>query len=514
MICQNFASIIRKKAYIHPDKVGVVESHTGKEYTFLDMSKRHNKLARAMMKMGIKKYDTIMCIPRNTIEYLDIYHAAAMIGAIMIPVNYRLSPAELIRIAGNAEPKALFFDNKFATTAKVVAESKTTVKDFVVFGQERYDWGINYNQLLTDNSDEELPIEGDSEDIILLMYTAGSSGMPKGVPLKHRNFFFKSQDIIVEMGITKEDTILTVLPLFHIGGNMLYTQATMHAAAKLVLQAQFDAEETFKLIQQHKITATFLLPAHMKMMIQVHDWEKKYKLNSLRFVGSGGEPVPDRVFAAFAEYKFPIFNSYGLTETTGEMIFNRPEYAHLKPANCIGKPCTCRDAKIVDSNGKELSPGQVGEIVVSGPTVVDGYWNNPEATAKAFKDGWLYTGDKGMTDEEGYFYFLGRVDDMIVSGGENIFPAEIEEAILANPKVADVAIVGIPDEKWGQIIKAIIVPKEGEKLTNEEVLESVTKRLASFKKPRIIEFVSELPKGPTGKLDRRLIKKKYSSPES
>jgi acyl-CoA synthetase (AMP-forming)/AMP-acid ligase II len=509
MFYQNFAYIVRKKAEISPDGIAIVESHNGKEHSYSEICKRANRLAQALSDMGIKKGDRVICITCNTVEYFDIYLAVSILGAILITINYRLSSNEILRIVEDGSPKVLIADGEFSDKVKDIANVKTSIHKFIMFGETATDWANNYDTITHAYSEKESPIRADSEDVVILMYTAGSTGRPKGVPLNHRNFFFKSQDIVVDMGFTRQDITLTLLPVFHIGGNVLYTQAHLHVGAKIVLQRRFSAQETFELIQKYRVTNTFLLPAMMKMMIQIPEWEK-YDLSSLRLVGSGGEPVPERVISAFGKYSFPIFNSYGLTETTAEMIFNRPETARGKPAHCIGKPGTCREAKIVDMEGNELGPDQPGEIIVRGPTVADSYWRRPEESAKAFKNGWLYTGDKGVKDSEGFIYFLGRTDDMLISGGENIYPAEIEEAILSHPKVADVAVVGVPDEKWGQLVKAVIAVQEGEELKEDEILKHVMQRIASFKKPRIIQFVDELPKNPVGKLDRKKINEMYA----
>lgn len=512
MLFQNFAYILQKKADSYADKVAVVEPYNGKEYTYLEMCQRVSRLAHALLDIGIGRGDRVLSITRNTVEHLDILFAVSTIGAVLLPVNYRLSSDEILRIANDGSPKAMFFDSEFNKTAKVLADNQISIKNSIMFAGNGCDWASEYESLMKRYPEESPPIVGEPEDTLTLLYTAGSTGRPKGVPIKQRNWFFKAQDIVGDMGITRQDTTLTILPLFHVGGMMLYTLSHILVGAKVVLQRQFDAEETFRLIQQYKVTDTFLMPAMAKMMIQVPNWEK-YDLSSLRFVGTGGEPVPERITEAFAKYNFTIFNSYGLTETTGEMTFLRPEQVKGKSAHCIGKSRTCGETKIVDSTGKELGPNQEGEIVVRGPTVVDSYWQRPEETAKAFRDGWLYTGDKGIKDSEGFYYFLGRTDDMIISGGENIYPAEVEQVILNHPKVADVAVLGVPDEQWGQTVKAIIAPKKGEELTEDEVTTFVKQHLASFKKPRIIEFVSELPKGATGKLDRKKIKEIYMHPQ-
>jgi len=512
MLFQNFAYILQKKADSYADKVAVIEPYNGKEYTYLEMCQRASRLAHALLDIGIRRGDRVLCISRNTVEYLDALFAAATVGAVLLPINYRLSSDEILRIVEDGSPKVMFFDAEFSDRAKALADTQSSIKNFVIFAGSGCDWASEYETIAKRYPEESPPIVGDSEDPITLLYTAGSTGRPKGVPLKHRNWFFKAQDIVVDMGINRQDITLTILPLFHVGGMMLYTLSHILVGATVVLQRQFDAEEAFKLIQQYKVTNTFLMPAMAKMMIQIPNWEK-YDLSTLRFVGAGGEPVPERIVQAFAKCSFPILPSYGLTETTGEMTFLRPEQVKGKPSHCIGKPRTCGEAKIVDSQGRELGPDQEGEIIVQGPTVADSYWQKPEESAKAFRNGWLYTGDKGVKDSEGFYYFLGRTDDMILSGGENIYPAEVEQVILNHPKVADVAVLGVPDKQWGQTVKAIIAPQKGEELTEDEVLTHVKQHLASFKKPRIIEFVSELPKGSTGKLDRKKIKEIYAHPQ-
>jgi len=510
MLYQNFAYILEKKVDYYPNDIGVVEAHNGKSYRYIDLYHRANRLANALLDMGVTKGDRVLCLTRNTVEYFDIFFAVARMGAVVAPINYRLSPNEILRIVDDASPKAIIFDSMFKEKIKVIKDSRSDIKNFLVFGGNSCDWAGDYEPTTQKYPNEGPPIGAGAEDPILMLFTAGSTGRPKGVPLKHQNLFFKSVDCVVDVGITKQDYTLTVLPLFHIGGHMLWTLSHIHVGAKIMV-ATFEAETTLKLIEREKITNTYLLPAMLKLIIQIPGWEK-YDLSSLRFVGAGGEPVPARVSEAFSKWSFPIFNSYGLTETADGTTFIRPEHVASKPAHCIGKTHTSVDAKVVDAQGNELEPGQEGEMIHRGPTLVDSYWQKPEESAKAFRDGWLYTGDRVVKDNDGFYYFLGRTDDMIISGGENIFPAEVEEVILAHPKVADVAILGVPDELWGQVVKAVIAPKEGMTVTEDEIIAHVKQHLASFKKPRLFEFVSDLPRMGSGKLDRQKIKETYAKP--
>jgi fatty-acyl-CoA synthase len=328
------------------------------------------------------------------------------------------------------------------------------------------------------------------------------------VPLKQSNLFFNAINWILDVGITKEDYTMTVIPLFHIGGHMLWTLPHLMVGGKILLQRRFEPEATLRLLTEEKVTNVYFIPAMAKMILALPHW-KDYDLSRLRFIGAGGEPVPERVTNAFGEIGIPVLNSYGLTETSDGTTTMRPWDALGRPANCIGKPLTLTDVRIVDPQGRDVEAGVEGEILHRGPSVVNEYWHRPEETSKAFRDGWLHTGDRALRDEAGFIHFLGRKDDMIITGGENVYPAEIEEVILSHSKVADVAVIGIPDEKWGQTVKAVIAPKSGEIIGEEEILSHIKLRLSSFKRPRILEFVDELPKIGSGKLDRVKIRNIY-----
>ncbi len=507
MLCQNFAYIISKKADYYPNDAAILEAHNGKKHTYLDIHQRSNRLANALADLGMVKGDRLLCLTRNTIEYIDIFLAVARLGAIVVPINYRLSNVEILRIVEDAAPKVVVFESMFRDRAEAIRDSHKEIKSFITYGGERPGWAADYDSLMGKYGTSGPAIAGDPEDPLLMLFTAGSTGRPKGVPLSHQNMFFRSVDSIVDLGFTRQDYTLTVIPLFHIGGHILWTLPHLHMGAKIMLYPQFEAEITLKLIQQEKITNIFLGPTMLKMIMRVPGWEN-YDLNSLRFMGAGGEPV----LSSFARWKFPVFNAYGLTETADGTTFLRPELVTTKPPNCIGKTFTSVEAKVVDGEGKEVAPGVPGELLHRGPTVVKSYWQRPADSAKAFRDGWLHTGDLVTRDAEGFLYFLGRTDDMFISGGENIFPAEVEEIIYKYPKVADVAVIGVPDEVWGQVPKAIIVPKEGTTITQDEIIAHVKQHLASFKKPRIIEFVDDLPKLGTGKLARKQIKDMYGKP--
>lgn len=508
MIYQNFSYILEKKALLHPDDIAVKESHSLVSYTYGELHHRSCALCRAFKAAGIKRGDRISCITGNTVEYLIVFMACARLGTLLSPLNHRLAPFEMAKIVDDAKPKAFVFDVDFMSIAKEILDRNTVIELIVCFGNKECAWAQKLEELIQQHSSIVPEIEGDSSDPLLLLYTAGSTGKPKGVPLTQSNLFFNSINWILDVGITKKDYSLTVIPLFHIGGHMLWTLPHLLVGAKVMLQRRFEPESTLRLLEAEKITNTYFIPAMAKMILALPGW-RDFDLGSVRFIGAGGESVPERVTNAFAELGIPILNSYGLTETSDGTISMRPEHVNGKPANCIGKPLTMTDTRIIDSKGQDVQPEEEGELLHRGPSVVSSYWNKPEETSKIFHDGWLHTGDLVKKDHDGFIYFLGRMDDMIITGGENVYPAEVEEVILSYHKVADVAVIGLPDEKWGQTIKAVIAPKGDFKINDREIVEYVKTKLSGFKRPRIIEFVESLPKIGSGKLDRVQIKRKY-----
>jgi fatty-acyl-CoA synthase len=508
MLQQNFAYILEKKSRLHPSHIAIKEADNGRSYTYGELHLRSSRLANAFEDFGIKKRDRILCLTANTAEYIYLLLAASRIGAILCPLNFRLSPDEMIKIASDAGPKAFVCDAEFCESAREIANATPSLNLILSFGESEFTVGKRLEDVMPQYPPQGPEIKGSSEDPLLMLYTAGSTGKPKGVPLKQTNLFFNAINWIIDLGITKNDYSLTIIPLFHIGGHMLWTLPHLIVGAKVLLQRRFSPEKSLQLLAQEKITNTYFIPAMAKMVLALPNW-KDYDLSSVRFIGAGGEAVPEKISKAFAELGIPILNSYGLTETSDGTSTIRPYDAADKPANCIGKPLTLTDIRIVDSEGRDVGAGSEGEILHRGPSVVDGYWNRPLESQKAFRDGWLHTGDVARMDEEGFVYFLGRKDDMIVTGGENVYPAEVEEAILSYEKVADVAVLGVPDEKWGQTIMAVIAPKSGT-MSEAEMAEHLRARLASFKQPRIIRFVDSLPKIGSGKIDRVQIKSKYS----
>ncbi|MBI3105903.1 MAG: AMP-binding protein [Candidatus Rokubacteria bacterium] len=510
MLQQNFAYLVDKRREVCAQDVAVVEAHSGRRHTYDDLCRRARALAAGLQAEGIRRGDCICCLTGNTVEYLHLFLAAARLGAMVSPINHRLSSSDAGRILADARPRVFVFDRALDGLARELVGDGSQFGRVLSFGDGDSRWADDLETWVARYPDDAGEIAGDSEDPLLLLYTAGSTGTPKGVPLRQSHLFFNAINWIIDVGIGKRDYGLTVIPLFHIGGHMLWTLPHLIVGGRVLLQRRFEPEETLRLLSQERITNAFLLPTMLKMMLAVPGW-REYDLGSLRFIGAGGEPVPERITRAFAEIGIPVLNAYGLTETSDGTTVLRPEHAATKPANCVGKPLTMVDVRIVDGAGRDVGPGVEGELLHRGPSVVDAYWKKPEETGRAFRDGWFRTGDRAVRDEEGFIHFLGRKDELIITGGENVYPAEVEEAILSHPGVADVAVVGVPDEQWGQTIKAIIAPRGGVTLTEGEIAEHLQGRLSRFKRPRIVEFTDSLPKMGSGKLDRVRIRVLYAA---
>lgn len=511
MLQQNLAYLVDKRREVSPKDIAVVEAHSARRYTYDDLCRRARALANALKAEGIGRGDCIGCLTGNTVEYLHLFLAAARLGAMVSPINYRLSSSDAGRILTDARPRVFVFDRALGDLAGELVGDGAQFSRVLSFGEGTSRWADDLDGWVARHPDDAGEIEGDSEDPVLLLYTAGSTGMPKGVPLRQSHLFFNAINWIIDVGIGKSDYGLTVIPLFHIGGHMLWTLPHLIVGGRVLLQRRFEPEETLRLLSEERITNTFLLPTMLKMMLALPGW-REYDLGSLRFIGAGGEPVPERITRAFADIGIPVLNAYGLTETSDGTTVLRPEHAATKPANCVGKPLTMVDVRIVDGAGRDVGCGVEGELLHRGPSVVGAYWKKPAESERAFRDGWFRTGDRAFRDEEGFIHFLGRQDELIITGGENVYPAEVEEAILSHPGVADAAVVGVPDEQWGQTIKAIIAPRGGVTLSEGEIAEHLTGRLSRFKRPRIVEFTDALPKMGSGKLDRVRIRALYADP--
>jgi len=497
----NFGRILAKRAMITPEKVALIFEN--RRYTYSMLNRNANRLSNALIGLGIQQGDRVAVLLYNCPEYLEIYFALAKAGIIMVPLNFRMVSSEIQFIINDSEPKAIFFGPEFLEIIDNMIDRLPKIK-IMVSNSAAHPF-MGYEELQKIGTDREVDADYGMSLDQLIMYTSGTTGRPKGAVLTYGNSLWNAINTAADFGIRPDDITLTSAPLFHIGGLNVLTTPHLYLGATVVLTKQFDPELIWRLIQEEKVTNMFAVPQMYQMMMQVSA-RTKYKLDSLRFVESGGGPCPVSVIEQyFNELNVLFMQGYGLTEASPSVSLLRSEDS-LRKAGSIGKPFLHVDVRVVDYDEKDVKQSTPGELIISGPTVMHGYWQLPEETAANVRNGWLHTGDLARYDEEGYLYIVDRKKDMIISGGENIYPAEIEQVLYSHPKILEAAVIGIGDEKWGETVKAFVVLKDGQQMIAEEVIEHCKNNLASYKKPRAVEFIQSLPRNAAGKVLKRKLR--------
>jgi fatty-acyl-CoA synthase len=499
----NVGTFLTKRAELFPQREAVVLDEQRLNYA--ELNERCNKLVHALRKMGVEKGDRVAILAFNEVEYLDLFNAAAKMGAIMVTLNYRLAGPELQYIMEDSGSKVLIFSKEFA---EVVDSFRNDVpaEHYVVISDEPPEWAASYAETIKDEPADEPEIVGGGDDTLAILYTSGTTGRPKGAELTHNGFFVTSDTIIATVGMPG-DTFLIVLPLFHIGalpGAILNT----HFGLRVVLCRTLDPTRFLELLGEEKVTAFGSVPQLLQILQLVPDFEK-YDWSSVQVILVYAAPVPVTLLNEYAAAGIEVRQLYGLTECTGPAAVIDGEHALTKAGSC-GLPMFYIEIRLVDDDGNDVEVEELGEVIMRAQNVMKGYWGKPEETAKAIRDGWLYTGDIAKMDDEGYLYIMDRKKDMIISGGENIYPAEIEDYILSHPKIIDVGVIGCPDEKWGEAVRAVVVVAEGETLTEEEVIEYCKGNIGKFKIPKSVVFAPELPRTPTGKILKRVLRDDYN----
>lgn len=506
---------------ICPDKDAIV--FEDKRYTFSQLNERVNRLANGLIKLGVKKGDRVSFIQVNCNQCVETYFAVAKVGAIYLPLNFRAKEKEFEYMLNTAEATTLIAGERYL---KIIQNIMPNVKSLVnlISIEEKHDDMLYYEDIISSSSPDEVFTDIADDDITILMYTAGTTGFPKGVMLSHNSFSgYMLENVTPADPASDESNILTV-PLYHVAG-IQAMMAAIYGGRTLVMERQFDPEEWMTLVETEKANRAMMVPTMLKQLLDHPDF-KKHDLSSLRVITYGAAPMPLPVIRKALE-EFPgvnFINAFGQTETASTITSLGPEdhvltgteeekEKKLQRLASIGKPMADVEMKVIDDDGKEVPQGEVGEILARGKRVMSGYWKDDEKTAKTIdKDGWVHTGDVGYVDEDGYYFLSGRSSDMIIRAGENISPEEIENVIREHPMVEDVAVIGVPDETWGEEPRAVVIPKKGEKPTEEEIMEWCRQGLASFKRPRSVVFVDDLPRNPMGKLIKKDIRAKYGQP--
>jgi acyl-CoA synthetase (AMP-forming)/AMP-acid ligase II len=506
---------------ICPDRDAIV--FEGNRWTYAETAERTNRLAHALMGLGLNKGDRIGILEVNCNHYVEAYFAAAKLGAMFVPLNFRAKADELQYLIANAEAKILLVGTRYVDMLDTLLPQLPTVTTCIVLEGEHKGMPF-YEDLLTSSSPDEVTTEIGDDDITMLMYTAGTTGRPKGVPLTHNGFVSYVLDNVEPASPEIEEKNLLTVPLYHVAG-MQAVLAAMYGGRTLVMMKQFEVTEWMETVQEEKATRAMLVPTMLKRIIDDPAFPT-YDLTSLKVITYGAAPMPVEVIKKAIEVMpwARFINAFGQTETASTIAALGPddhviegteeerEKKLKRLTSSIGRPLPDVEVKIVGEDGTPLPPETVGEILVKGPRVMTGYWGDEEKTAQTITpDGWLRTGDRGWLDQEGYIFLAGRGDDIIIRGGENISPEEVEDVLHSHPTIEEAAVIGVPDPEWGQEPRAVVVLKQGETTTPEEIIEFCRTRLAGFKRPRSVIFVDTLPRNQMGKVLKKELRERYGN---
>ena len=505
----NIGDWISKWSHLQPHKRAIIVED--RPLTYQEVNLRVNQLCHFLLRLGVQKGDRISVLLYNCHPYVEIFFALSKIGAILVPLNWRLAGPELEFIIKDSGSRVLIFDPEFT---EIVTSLRPTLNlshgHYVSVGSPCPDWTKDYEKALLENPIHE-PCPQSSvgdEDPHILMYTSGTTGVPKGAILSHRKTFFNALNADIFYNLTSRDIMLVSRPMFHSGGLLVEAAPVLYKGGTLILKKRFRPNDILETIQKYRVTL-LEMPATVYQFILLECDLGLYDLNSIRCFFTGGERVPKIMLKEYYRKGITISQIFGQTEAS-TITFLSTDDAALKIGS-VGLPVFHGEVRIVDKAGKEVSPGEVGEIIIKGPTLMSGYWNRPDLTAETIRDDWLYTGDLARADEEGYIYIVDREKDLYISGGENVYPAEIEKVLHTHPKIFDLGIIGVHDEKWGEVGKAFIVLKPGETMGSEEVFEFLKGKVAKYKIPKYVAFIDVLPKTGSGKIQKFLLEERHEN---
>jgi len=506
---------------ICPDRTALI--FEGKRYSFSQLNERANRLANALASQGVKKGDRVALLQVNCSQCVETYFATAKLGAIYVPLNFRAKADEQDYMINFAEVDTLLIGGRYIEMTDSIKSRLTKVQHFISI-ENKHDGMLYYEDIIAAAPNDEVITDINDDDTTILVFTAGTTGRPKGVMLSHSSFSVYVLENVTPADPELEERNILTVPLYHIAG-IQAMMAAIYGGRTLVMERQFNAKEWMELVEKEKANRAMMVPTMLKQLMDHPDFGK-HDLSSLRVITYGAAPMPLEVIKRALDV-FPgisFINAFGQTETASTITVLSPEdhiisgteeekERKLRRLSSIGKPMTDVEMKVVGEAGNTLPTGEIGEIIARGPRVMTGYWKDEEKTAKTIdEEGWVHTGDMGYMDEDGYFYLGGRATDMIIRAGENISPEEVENVLHSYPKIDEAAVIGVPDEEWGEQPRAIVVLKEGETATPKELMEYCRAKLASYKRPRSVVFVDELPRNPMGKVLKRVLREQYAKP--
>lgn len=497
---------IEKAGKLYPNKEAIICNETRNSYS--ETLVRVKKFANFLKNKGLKKGEVISIMHFNCHYYYEIYYAASMCGLILNSINVRLSAQEILYILENSETKLLIANTRYKDELDKIKSKLPPV----IYTD------LDYENIISSQENNFIPEDFDDNHIAHLYYTSGTTGRPKGVILTHKNVCTHSICAIAEFCINDEDNWLHAAPMFHLA-DAWSTFAFTAVGAKHTFLNDFEVERVFELIEKEKVTISNMVPTMLNLLVN-SDKIENYDLSSLRVILSGGAPIaPELVKKIMEKFKCDYIQTYGMTETSPYLTISKlkdhlkklPPEEQFRYKARTGREFLGVKLRVVNEKGEDVkwNDKEVGEIIVKGDIVTPGYWKNEEETKKAIKNGWLYTGDMATIDEEGYVNIVDRKKDIIITGGENVYSTEVENVIYEHPAVLEVAVIGVPDEKWGEAVKAVVVLKEGMKATEQEIIDFVKSKIARYKAPKSVDFVKELPKTGSGKIQKSKIREWY-----
>jgi len=512
----NLGQILRVHAKNYPSKLAL-KDWRGKALTYPELESRTNRLANGLLRLGLRKGDRVAVMLYNCTEFVEVDCALAKAGLVVVPISWRYIDREVAFVVDNSDAKALIVGEDFIDCIDRVRPGfeKVGKENYVSIGSKHYEGYVDYEDLIARSSDAVPAVQVDAGDTWFQIYTSGTTGVPKGVVRSHQSYVAFYLINAVDFGFSEKDKGMVIMPLFHVNSTF-YGPLFLYIGASLYVGRDkgFDPVELLCALNDEKITFTSLIPTHYSLILNVpEDVRGKFDVSSVRKLLCSSAPARVHIKKGILEV-FPnveLFEAYGSTEA-GMVTLLRPEDQLRKPGS-IGKECLGTDElKLLDQDCKEVAVGEVGELYSRGPMMFDEYYKLPDKTKASFRDGYFTARDMAKKDEEGYYYLVDRKDNMIITGGEHVYPSEVEAVICQHPKVFDVAVIGVPDDVWGEAVKAVIILKDGQKATSQEIIEWCRARMTGYKKPKSVDFIpaDQMPRTTTGKILHRKLRERYT----
>ncbi|MCB9135885.1 MAG: long-chain fatty acid--CoA ligase [Anaerolineales bacterium] len=507
------ADLLTNRARLTPNREALLILETGQRYTYAELNSRACQLANTMQTLGVKKGDRVSILAQNGIEYIDLFYGLAKIGAIFAPLNWRLTAKELEYIVNDLEPSVMFVGPEFVDLANELREM-TQVEHYLAlesapFGEGTLQRSTAYETIFQAPTTEPARPALDPDDPYCILYTSGTTGKPKGAMIPHRQILWNCINTVISWGLTEHDVSPVYTPLFHAGGLFAFLTPILYIGGRVLLSRGFSPEETIRYIVDEKCTVILGVPTLFQMWRDSPAY-KDADFCHVHYFINGGASCPVELMDAWRKEKQIIFRQgYGLTEV-GPNCFSMTDEESEPKSGSVGKPIIHSEMRLINpETGEDVGANEPGELLIKGPHVTTGYWRNPEATAKSVVDGWFHTGDTARRDDDGFYTIIGRYKDMIKSGGENIYAAEVEGILRQHPAVAECALIGKPDEKWGEVGLMIVVLEKGQTTTDTALKNFCRDKLARFKIPKEFVFTDALPYSPYGKVEKVKLKEKY-----